>query len=1021
MPISDEGTVLANILEGAIIQDDKESDFFVEAKLEDFTIYRPHCSRLTIGKSGIEGTQANEMVCLHEINERHAQHFFFDGVLYDEREKHYLQRVPFSILSIGGYQDISRSNVGCEVWIQSFSGKKLNIWYRLTLPSPEYRRYHWTFLWMADFGKHVVDYLYTHEKVCLNHFRKLFYCWLRETYPHDNGVDDWLGRYSDQDFRRMVTNQANYLFCQALQIDGSYEMHPLWAEILPGYLCAVPDQMKKLRLTERLLISTEVGSKTMRRLTTVTPYVSKCFQHMPWAKFLLPQNSVSTRIDVPTKWQTSEICSNPGWRSTGSDPTCKQVGVRDVVAIPSDAASEWKHQGAEWFAYVQGTSFTERGCKLSLLWLYRPVDTACMKMSYPFAQELFLSDHCNCGDSPVYADEVIRKLCVSFFGEPDTTCGDFFCRQQYLEGDGAWITLQPSHFRCLCYKQKPQFKYIVGDTVLISTRRPPHKTTLEPAVILQLDPDNTGRNVKVRKLLRKRRDYGISNADPNELVYTDQFEIIPQKLVARRCYVRFYRARQLNGRNIPAPYNRHGIADCYFITSQCQHGILECLRQPWPSDVITGWDPLQEPLYPPLKGLDIFCGGGNFGRGLEECGAVTFRWAVDYHREAIHTYKANLEDAGRTRLFFGCVNQYLSDALDGNSIGGLVAQKGEVEFIAAGSPCQGFSNANPKRGNDGGLINESMIASVVAFIDFYRPKYALIENVKGMAAGGDDKNVLAAVTCALVGLGYQVRTFALDAWSFGSAQSRTRVFISVAAPGLTPLPEPPLTHGHPKDVKGGSLGRTANGLQTSARYITPTPFDYISAMEATEDLPSTDARLSCIRYPDHRMSINMSTSNRVCISCIPRFPAGSGFLVAHARGFMPQAQLDNFNWSNSIRSGKASKAWSRLKRTGLMPTVMTRPHPDDGVSGRCLHWDDHRLMTILEARRAQGFPDHEVIVGSIADQWRIIGNGVARPVALALGMSLREAWLANNYIGGLRAKALDMSDRESEAVSFLAY
>lgn len=60
-----------------------------------------------------------------------------------------------------------------------------------------------------------------------------------------------------------------------------------------------------------------------------------------------------------------------------------------------------------------------------------------------------------------------------------------------------------------------------------------------------------------------------------------------------------------------------------------------------------------------------------------------------------------------------------------------------------------------------GCFNESMVASVVSFIDYYRPKYALLENVKGMAMGGEHKNVLAAVLCAIVAMGYQVRTYAL--------------------------------------------------------------------------------------------------------------------------------------------------------------------------------------------------------------------------------------------------------------------
>lgn len=50
-------------------------------------------------------------------------------------------------------------------------------------------------------------------------------------------------------------------------------------------------------------------------------------------------------------------------------------------------------------------------------------------------------------------------------------------------------------------------------------------------------------------------------------------------------------------------------------------------------------------------------------------------------------------------------------------------------------------------------------------------------------------------------------------------------------------------------------------------------------------------------------------------------------------------------------------------------------------------------MTIMEARRAQGIPDSEVLVGTRTEQLRIVGNGVARTVSMALGLSLRAAWL----------------------------
>lgn len=79
------------------------------------------------------------------------------------------------------------------------------------------------------------------------------------------------------------------------------------------------------------------------------------------------------------------------------------------MAIPSDVVSSWSNQGTEWYGLIQGLEHTGKGLQLSLLWLYRPTDTACMKMLYPHANELFLSDHCNCGDLPIYEAEVLRK------------------------------------------------------------------------------------------------------------------------------------------------------------------------------------------------------------------------------------------------------------------------------------------------------------------------------------------------------------------------------------------------------------------------------------------------------------------------------------------------------------------------------------------------------------------------------------------------------------------------------------
>ena len=886
--------------------------------------------------------------------------------------------------------------MGNEIWIQSFQGQKAGIWYRLRTPAPEYQRLHQPFLWMADLAKHVVDYLHIHCQVTLNHFRELFHTWVQRQYGSNAQACKWLN-HGSQDFRRIVAAHANFLYCQASQVDHKLEDHPIWNEIHPRFLSVIEEQVEQETALDMYTLSRRGSITSPRRKTTVTPYVYECFKHLAWAKFLYCQTP-SVSLDT----QSSCLSGGPevpvglskvrvdGQTSSPSE-TENTVHRGDVVAVLRDKESAWRTIDTHWYGFVHGIKDTTKGPTLELLWLYRPSDTECRRMHYPFANELFLSDHCNCGDSPILVEEVIHKPRVSFFGTPDTEDVEFFVRQKYIQGEGAWESLKQSDFRCKCHEKEEYTKYLAGDTLLVRVGG-----VLEPVAFIEEDCRDLHKKFRVRRLLR-RRDHGHMDAESNELVLSNKFLSITRDHIHRRCHVRFYTEEDKARGNIPPPYCRRGSADHYYI-------LLEDLDDselgPMPFTtrslrlINQGWDPLDVSSQPPMQGLDLYCGGGNYGRGLEEGGAVKNLWAVDWDNEAIHTYKANLVAQDATKLFRGSVNDYLTQAMQGKGRG-IIAQLGEVEFISAGSPCPGFSSSNPNKTNDKGLFDASMVASVVSFVDFYRPRYALMENVKGMASGQDTNNVLAQVICAFLGMGYQTRTFGLDAWNFGSSQSRSRIFISIAAPGMEPMPEPPHTHSHPETVRSASLGKTPNGLHTNSRYTSLTPFSYISAAEATKDLPETDGRTSCIPFPDHRMSLALSTLHRVCIASIPRFPGGGCFISAFTKGYMPQAQVDDYPWDNPIRAGKASRSWKRVRGNSLIPTVMTHPRPWDGAGSGCLHWDQHRLLTVMEVRRAQGFPDHEVLVGLPSEQWKIVGNSVDRSVALALGMSLRTAWLAN--------------------------
>lgn len=356
----------------------------------------------------------------------------------------------------------------------------------------------------------------------------------------------------------------------------------------------------------------------------------------------------------------------------------KNIQVGDVIGIEKDQNTVWKGNADLWFAYVQDVRTNARGrSHLRVIWLYAPSDTTCSTMYYPIHNELFFSDHCNCEDSMLDPGDAVCKVSVDFSHGPGRGGAEFIVRQKYRSADAAFVTLKNSDFKCMHYSDSSKSemeefkeKYHVGDTVLVQKRIGDKEDGLEPVEIVEFREDGSGSLLLVRRLPRRSRDFpGRKGVAPNELVYSDEMFTIPARKVERRCYIRFYIENRRAKRKIPPPYNRDGTADAYYITCRQVDGPgsprLEALEEPFPNTLIQGFDPSAPPPRRVLNGMDLYCGGGNFGRGLEEGGVVHNKWAVDYDGDAIHTYHANLKYPQDTALFFGSVNDPLAQAMKG--------------------------------------------------------------------------------------------------------------------------------------------------------------------------------------------------------------------------------------------------------------------------------------------------------------------------------------------------------------------
>jgi DNA (cytosine-5)-methyltransferase 1 len=1010
-----------------------EGDDFVEFELSDFFIYLPG--------SGVH--YPFEMAGLQNLLTRRGHSlYYFDGILSVAGQKRYVQRIPFRLCSIGNYGE--EYNTVENIWIQTEFNKNKNIYYRLKTPADQYERFHEGFLWLANLSKHFVDYSHTvtesNEKVSIQNFKSGFAEWAYREHSKSPEFLKWFKEHNHPDFRRAIVANIEFLSKEAIGTFSSLENLVLWKEMRSR--TAVPSH------------------PIVEKMTVVTPYVYECFSHLRFRNMLKrvrPINFVEAERKRCAASQSLSMCSGfvgssakhaensqldkyPSdyyqhetaklWKSKLkgilSRPFDKGlIAVGDILGVTKDEDGHWKDEHSRWkspddcwYVYIQGIRVKNGVRSFDVIWLYKAADTTCALMKYPYHNELFLSDNCSCSTSTISEDEVLCKVSVAWNGSPGSSDADFFIRQTYLH-DNSFITLQEHHKKCDHYNDNLKTPlqalvdtYSIGDTVLV---QPPSEFKslygLEPAVIVQFTQEGAKGLVRLRRLRRRREIPVCGTSKPNELVWTPEIFTSLAEKVVRKCLVRFYTREQADERRIPPPYNRNGTGDAFYISSilgqvDGEYQLHDIDLADLPQPMVQGLDPELPPLRPQLRGLDLYCGGGNFARGIEEGGAVHFGYAVDLNTNAIHTYRANLKDPESTKLFLGSVDDVLMEAMMGNPQGiEAIPPAGSIDFIGAGSPCQGYSLLNWRKDEDKGLKNQSLVASVAAYVDFYRPKYALLENVMNMAQSGKyrDNDVLSQLICCLVGMGYQIQLFTLDSWSFGSPQTRSRLFVSIATPGVELPSHPQLSHSHPPNTTDRGLGRMANGKSFGQRKFGHTPFNFVSAEEATEDLPDIgDARTHhCTPYPDHRIATGIPERLKMQIEAIPITPRGMNFAKTWASGRMSVAERELYPTTNKKGTMRAcvtpvSNAWGRVIPQMLFPTIATSIQAECARSGRCLHWDQQRLITIQEARRAQSFPDEEVLTGSPVEQFRIVGNSVARTVSLGLGLSLRVAWLKNS-------------------------
>lgn len=353
--------------------------------------------------------------------------------------------------------------------------------------------------------------------------------------------------------------------------------------------------------------------------------------------------------------------------------------------------------------------------------------------------------------------------------------------------------------------------------------------------------------------------------------------------------------------------------------------------------------------------IDLFCGAGGLTLGLERAGFET-RLGSDNWRPAVETFSANFES----------VPMLAADARDLTSADLLAKADLNTapDLISGGPPCQGFSSAGAKDGDD---PRNTLVAVYARLAAETGPRAIVFENVEGFLTANGGKFVIGLLD-PLIDAGYQVSLEKVNVANFGVPQLRKRV-VAIAVLGGDP---PALTPTH------HAWGAPGVHRATMARPLEPTP----TIDQALSGLPSASSELPGTPTEHIAPSVNDADQER----------------IAALKQGQTMRDLPEDLWHPSYRRRAYRRVMdgTPVERRGGAPAGMRRLKGDEpsraitsAASREFIHPTENRPLTLREAARLQTFPDDFLFQGSRVDRQTLVGNAVPPVFAASIGAAVR--------------------------------
>lgn len=356
-----------------------------------------------------------------------------------------------------------------------------------------------------------------------------------------------------------------------------------------------------------------------------------------------------------------------------------------------------------------------------------------------------------------------------------------------------------------------------------------------------------------------------------------------------------------------------------------------------------------------MQAVELCSGAGGLTRGLVAAG-IDVAIAVDRDQYAAATYRRNFPDVDFIQKDISLVTgKMILEKLD--------IETGMLDVLAAGLPCQGFSESNRRTrttSNPGNLLYRH----VVRLLRAIEPRWFVIENVAGIAtlkSGRFLKEMVGEFETA----GYRVKTAVLNAGDYGVPQMRRRAFlVGTSTEKVFGFPKPgrgdrPTVRDAIMDLpgldNGASVGRMSYGDGWGAAS------GYAQQLRSRErrDVTGNEVSRNSEKVLERYRHIGMGQNWRA----------------------IPQDLMKNYANLDLCHTGIYYRLrWDEQAKVigNFRKNMLIHPSQDRGLS-------------IREAARLQSFGDDHEFVGPLNSRQQQVGDAVPPRLAQVVGTAIRES------------------------------